>query len=392
MLRVCIATTSFPRRPGDGRGSFIYEECRALQALGVRIRVVTPHSPGAKTRETVEGMEIFRPPYLWPERLEAIDAAGGGLPSFWEARRLGRAAVLPYGMSLALAVARIACGCDLIHAHWSLPAYAAWITRGLHRKPLVCTILGSDIYRGMQIPLAGGLARRALNGASRILALSRALAEAAQARGVNADRMTVIPLGVDCAAFHPGDDRREKVILFAGSLIERKGVRHLLAAIAELRASFPDYRLVLLGDGAQRAELEALAASLGIRQIVEFAGEQPPAAVAEWMRRAALFVLPSLEEGLGAVLLEASASGTPVVASKVGGIPEVITEGTGRLVMPGNPAALAEAIGGLLRKPDQLRAMGLRARERASSRFDWPQIAARILAEYSQALAGPAIR
>jgi len=202
----------------------------------------------------------------------------------------------------------------------------------------------------------------------------------------------VIPLGVDCAAFHPGDARREKVILFAGSLIERKGVRHLFAAMAEVRVVFPDYRLVILGDGAQRAELEALAASLGIRQMVEFAGELPPAAVADWMRRAALFVLPSLEEGLGAVLLEASASGTPVVASKVGGIPEAVTEETGRLVPPGDPAALAEAICGLLGKPDQLFTMGLRARERASARFDWPQIAARILAEYNQALTGPAVR
>jgi glycosyltransferase involved in cell wall biosynthesis len=386
MIRVCIVTTSFPRRPGDFRGTFVLEECRALQALGVQIRVMTPHTPGAAARETHDGIEIIRPRYL-PDRLEIVDSEGGGLPAFWESRRLGRAAVLPYGMSLAPAIVRHARDCDLIHAHWSLAAVAAWAARGLHHKPMVCTILGSDIYRGLRVPVAGGLACRALNGMQRVIPLSRSLAAAAQAQGVNPGLMRVIPLGVDCAAFHPAEADRERTILFAGSLIERKGVRHLLAAMADVRRNFPDYRLVLLGEGRLRAELESRTASLGLHAAVEFAGAQPPAKVAEWMRRAALLVLPSLEEGLGAVLLEALASGTPCVASDVGGIPEIITEETGRLVPPGDPQALTDAICGLLRRPDDLRSMRVRARETATGRFDWPLIAGRILTVYEQTLA-----
>jgi hypothetical protein len=157
MPAILVATTSFPRWEGDYRGTFIWEGCRALASLGARVRVVAPHAAGAKTHEVLEGIEIFRPRYLRPEGWELLLETPGGLPVLWAERKLGRLAVFPFFLSHALAIARLARDCDLIHAHWVLSAFAASLTAPWHRKPLVCTVQGSDVYQAMRLPLAGAL-------------------------------------------------------------------------------------------------------------------------------------------------------------------------------------------------------------------------------------------
>jgi glycosyltransferase involved in cell wall biosynthesis len=387
MLSILVASTSFPRWQGDYRGTFIWEGCRALAALGVRVRVVAPHAAGARTREEWNGVEIFRPRYLVPARWELLLETPGGLPVLWKLRRLGRLTVFPLFASHAYAIARLARGCDLIHAHWTLSAAAAALGGPLHRRPLICTVQGSDVYRAMRMPAAGRIARRALHGARKVIALSRALAEAAAAQGVDPRKIAVIPNGVDAKAFAPDGNRREPVVLFAGSLIERKGAVTLIEAMALIRRRFPSQRLVLIGDGPQRSELESAADRFGLSDSVLFAGSLPPAEVARRMRRAELFALPSLEEGQGVALLEALASGAPCVASRVGGIPDVLDPAWGALVPPGDAAALASAAIDILSRPDRGRAPGRAAAAAVRERFDWPVIARRILAVYEEALA-----
>ncbi len=146
--------------------------------------------------------------------------------------------------------------CDLIHAQWTFSAFAAYLGAPVHRRSVVCTVQGSDIYRAARIPLAGMFTRRALRGARKVIALSASLAADAAALGVDSDRIAVIPNGVDGMKFHPDDLPREPVLLFAGSLIERKGLRTLLEAMALIYRRHPAHRLVLIGDGPQRAELE----------------------------------------------------------------------------------------------------------------------------------------
>jgi glycosyltransferase involved in cell wall biosynthesis len=384
MLSVCVATTSFPRWEDDYRGTFVWEACRALAALGVRVLVVAPHAAGAKTREEMQGVEIFRPRYLRPERWEILLNTPGGLPVVWEAGGAGRWTALPLMVSHALAVARIARGCDLIHANWTFSAFAARLGAPIHRRPVVCTVQGSDIYRAARIPLANFLARRALHGARKVIALSASLAEGAVRLGADPDRITVIPNGVDAKRFYPNGIPRESVLLFAGSLIERKGLRTLLAAMEQIRRRHPGHRLVLIGDGPERSKLESQARDFGIGESVFFTGSLSPAEVARWMRRAELFILPSLEEGQGVALLEALASGTPCIAGRAGGIPEVISPEWGELVEPGNAQALANSISGLIGAPLRRQAMGNAAAAGVRAKFDWPMIAQRILDVYRE--------
>jgi glycosyltransferase involved in cell wall biosynthesis len=170
-----------------------------------------------------------------------------------------------------------------------------------------------------------------------------------------------------------GPAERRDVILFAGVVTRLKGVDYLIEAFAKVAFEFPEIRLALVGrrpDAEYVAELERRAEQLGIASRIDFISEVSQPALARWMTRAIVFVLPSLSEGLGRVVFEAMATKTPVIASAVGGIPELIEEGaTGFLVPPGDHAALAERMRWMLQRPAEARRMGERARRAAENAF-----------------------
>jgi glycosyltransferase involved in cell wall biosynthesis len=166
----------------------------------------------------------------------------------------------------------------------------------------------------------------------------------------------------------PNDDGEPRV-LFAGLLYPLKGVHHLLAAFAGIASA----ELVLAGKAQNEGyvrELEGEIARLSLTDRVRFLGEVSQEELATWMRRSAVLVLPSLSEGLGRVLVEAMATGTPVIGTRVGGIPEVVRDGeTGWLVPPGDVAALRERLRWVLSHPLEAREAGRRGRETARELF-----------------------
>jgi glycosyltransferase involved in cell wall biosynthesis len=387
-VKVCIVTTAFPRWPGDDRGVFVFEAARAVQALGAQVRVIAMHSPGAKTRETIEGLDIIRPRYLWPEKWELLQREGGGLPIMWRTNKWSRLAVLPFGAVHTMTITRYARGCDIVHANWTLSAAAAVLAKFVHRRPVVVTVQGSDVFQAARLPVANRVTTLALRRCAKVLALSQSLADAVKDLGVSAAQVEVVPNGVDLERFQPPAGEREPLILFVGALIERKGVRHLIAALPPVLCALPGYRVVVVGEGGQRTALEEQAATLGISDRTDFVGPQTPQQVSSWMRRAKLFVLPSLEEGLGVVLLEALGSGTPCVGSAVGGIPDVVTPEVGRLVPPADPQALSAALLDILTSPETWCAMSQQARQRAETYFSWRVIGARLMKIYEQYTSG----
>lgn len=385
-MKVCIATTSLPRWSGDTRSPFILEAARAIRAQGVDVRVVTVHSPGAKTREVLESIEVVRSRYLWPERLEVLQKEGGGLPVMWRKNRLARLTLIPFFIAHCLAVTRFARDCDLIHANWTLSGIAAWSGQMFHKKPYIVTVQGSDVYQAARIPFAGILTEMALNEAGRVLTLSHSLAQATRSLGVDSQRIEILPNGVDIERFHPSTAERQPYILFVGSLIERKGVKYLIQAMPQILRSFPDYRLVIVGEGPQLGQLCRLVSSLSIDKGVDFVGPKSPCEIHEWMQHATLFVLPSVEEGLGVVLLEALASGTPCVATLVGGIPDVVSSDVGILVPPADSDALAGAVLRLLEDRHLWDTMSESARARAVTQFSWEMIGSRLVQIYRNVL------
>ncbi len=384
-MKVLIVTTAFPRWRDDSRAPFILEAARAIQQKGVSIKVIAMHSPEAEVRESWDGIKIYRPRYL-PERFEILRREEGGLPVTWNKGRFSRFAIVPFVVVNCLAVVKQAHEVDIIHANWTLSAGCVWLTKWLHRKPWVVTVHGSDIFLAGKKPIIRWLTRIVLRGADKVIAVSKALAIEVARLGVPQNSIEVIPDGVDVKRFHPQTGERDPIILFVGSFTWVKGGDILLHAFHEVAQRFSEYRLVMVGDGPLRNEWEALAKSLNIAEKVTFTGPLGRNEVADWMRRAKLFVLPSRSEGLGVVLLEALASGTPCIGSAVGGIPDIINNEVGCLVGPDDPKILAESIIDQLINPIKLAELSKAAYEKAQREYDWNQVSWQLIDQYHSIL------
>ncbi|GBQ36241.1 glycosyltransferase [Gluconacetobacter azotocaptans] len=285
----------------------------------------------------------------------------------------------------------------LVHAHFGVDGvYALPLARRLG-VPLVTMFHGFDATLSTAAFLCSPawvnypLFRRTLARHGQLfLCTSDYIRERVLAMGFPAARTRVHYIGVDCGAIRPRDPQQETpTILHVARLVEMKGTEYLLRAFALLSPTRPALRLVIIGDGPLRGRLEVLARALGIGGQVSFRGAQPYARVLEAMRAAMMLVLPSVYtptgrvEGLGMVLLEAAATGVPVVGSRVGGIPEGLVEGETGLLAPERDAeALAARMRDVLDDPDRRAAMGGRARAFVTARFDLHRQTAALEAAY----------
>ena len=212
--------------------------------------------------------------------------------------------------------------------------------------------------------------------------------------GYPADRTIVHSIGVDVERFKPPAARgREKMVLFVGRLVEKKGCDSLLEAMAEVQRRSPWVELVVIGGGPLRAKYEARAAELGLR--CRFLGSQTAAIVREWMARATVFCVPSViaasgdAEGFGMVFIEAQAMGLPVVSTLSGGIPEAVKHGeTGLLVSERNPGALAEAILQLMQDEELWQRYSVAGRKHVVDHFNLARQTARLEDVFAQLLEG----
>ncbi len=389
-MKIAVVTTHFPRWEGDFRVPFILDAAKAIQNKGHQVRIITTHHPGAAERETFQGLEVFRARYL-PDQFEVLQKDAAGIPAAWKKGFLHKLALLPFFWNLCAATARHARGCDLIHANWSLSGLAAYLTRPFHGCPYVLTVHGSDIFKTAPNPLLRAPVKLALKHAGHIIAVSDALADATQDFDIPSQNITVIPTGIDIHKFPMGEPgARENLLLYVGSLIERKGVIYLLSAMERVKARFPAVQLLIVGEGHLRGELEEFVQQHHLQDVVHFLGTQSQADVSRLMRQAKVFILPSTEEGQGAVLVEAMASGTPCAGSKVGGIPGVITPETGLLFEPADSDALFQSIAYLIENESFWQTASQHARARAVSHYSWDQLAESIINLYQNALTNPA--
>ncbi len=239
---------------------------------------------------------------------------------------------------------------DLIHAHF----YHCGVTAVRLGRRLGVPVVVSEHSTTLRPGVIGAYAKRrarfALENAHLVCPASEDLARQIAALGIRA-RMRPVPNVADTSLFAPrGVNGRAGPprILFVAALIPRKGLHVLLRGLAQLRDEGRDFVLDVVGDGAQRAELETLVAQLRLGEHVTFHGLRGRKEVAEFMRRASFLVLPSFEENLPCVIVEALASGLPVVASDVGGVSEMVDRRTGSLVPAGDIDALAAAMRSML--------------------------------------------
>lgn len=282
---------------------------------------------------------------------------------------------------------------DLVHAHMIYPegAVAHWLSRR-YGVPFVV----SEHAPWTEEWFASRRVRRealdAAGAASSLLAVSASVRETLAAFGVARDRVKVVSVGVDDEVFALGsrEKRRPDQILYVGWINYVKGVDVLLRAMALLKDRTERARLVLVGGAAYRPtrlkeeELRRLALSLDLEDRVTFVGHQSHGEVARLMAESAVVVLPSRAESFSAVLIEALACGTPVIATRSGGPEEIVRDDVGVLVPPEDPRALADAIVAVLHAPERFPPEELRTY--ALSRFSWDSIVPQLEAEYLQAV------
>jgi glycosyltransferase involved in cell wall biosynthesis len=251
---------------------------------------------------------------------------------------------------------------DVINALWMYPdgVAAAHVARRLG-VPLVLTGLGCDINLCLDDAWKRRQILDATSHARAIIVVSTALKERLCSEGVPENKISVIVNGVDTGLFSCRDRKAsarqlglsdgDRRCVFVGRLAEEKGVHTLVAAMSHLRRLRTDTKVYVVGDGPKRAELEQQAKDLGVAEQVVFLGTKGPNEVALWLAASDLLCLPSLREGCPNVVLEALAAGRPVVASRVGGIPDMVEPDSGVLVQPENPDALADALNFVLSAP-----------------------------------------
>jgi alpha-maltose-1-phosphate synthase len=310
-------------------------------------------------------------------------------------------------ISADVSMASAAAAADVVHSHTWYANLAGHLASLLSGAPHVVTVHSLEPLRPWKAEqLGGGYAlsswceRIALESAAAVIAVSAGMRDDVLGcyPAVAADRVQVIRNGIDTSEYAPdpgtdvleryGVDPGRPLVVFVGRITRQKGLPVLLRAAAQFG---PDTQLMLCAGQPDTTELAAEVTALvqDLREtrsgVIWLSGMLARPEVIQLLSHATAFVCPSLYEPLGIVNLEAMACGTAVVASRVGGIPEVVADGeTGLLVPPGDPAALADAVNVLVRDQALAAAMGRRGRERAVAEFDWAGIAAQTLGLYEE--------
>jgi glycosyltransferase involved in cell wall biosynthesis len=304
---------------------------------------------------------------------------------------------------------------DLVHSHLYFPNLAAqvagWregvpVVSSLHNLELEPEILQDNLRftRRKQWALQQVARIGVRVGRPTLIAVSEAVRQSALRQlGAAPEAIVTIHSGIDVDAFVPpaanpslrdrlGLSSSSLVLVIVGRLVPLKGHRYLIEALPALRAMVPDATVLVVGDGVQRQPLAALATSLGVANAVRFLGAGRDL-VDHALAAADIVVAPSLSEGFGLAVLEAMATSRPCVASRTGGLPEIVEhEGSGLLVPPADAGALAAALLRLARDPALRQRMGRRARAIVEERFDIRETARRLAALYDEILAGRAGR
>lgn len=246
-----------------------------------------------------------------------------------------------------------------------------------------------DPIEYLYLPTSHRLWMRSYEIADRVAAVSEYSAHDLANRGFNGNKIEIIPNGVDTDTYHPGESDIEfedwdSVILYVGPLMERKGLKYLIHAMRDVLKEFPDTGLVLVGSG-DRIRLDLLAEDLGVRENIRFTGFVSDNDLPEYYRAADIFVLPSLLEGFGMVLLEAMASGCAIVSTTTSAIPEVVDD-AGVLVPPRDAQSLAYELKSLISNPKRRQVIQDDCLARAQGRFTWSASAEWLVDVYESAI------
>jgi len=401
-LKILAITSTYPRYPGDGVAPFVGSIVHGVAALGHEVHVLVPEHSSWHWPDEAGGVTFHRyrysPVRSWTPWGFSESLAGG------DTIRKPLYLLAPIVAASAIRAARRILsggGFDLVHVHWVVPngpigRLAADAT------PLVVSMHGSDVSVSERSRAIGRAARWTFERAAAVTAPSDDMLSRARALGAQ-EPLELVPYGADEVEVPPeaaaalrsrlGVTSEEVLVAGVGRLVPVKGFDYLVQALAEASREDPRLRLVLVGEGSERTALAERAEALGVADRVQLVGAVTHEAVHPFLAAADVVAVPSIRfkglvDGLPNVALEGMAAGKPLVATRVGGLPELVHDGrNGLLVEEKSITELTSALLGLARDPDLRARLGAAARDEIRAERSWATVARRFVEIYERAAA-----
>jgi L-malate glycosyltransferase len=398
-VKVLILTSSFPFRKGDYHSNFIFYQARGQVKRGNEVHVICPHHPGLEFREVMDGITVHRFPYFYPYALQRLSPESGMYSGLTHSF-LGWIQLPLYFLSGWYCADRIIrrYDIDIIHSHWIVPmGLVGMICKKIRQKPHVVSSHVTDAQIFCRRRVLKPVIRLILSGTDLLTTNSSFTKRVIEGLLPLPCPCVVIPMGVIAPEEMCSRTAVTEVprILYVGRLIRWKGVDTLVRAMVLVIQENPRVILSIVGDGEERASLEKLVHDLGIAEQVRFLGRVDNEQLSSLYSSASVFVLPSrsyqglVMEGLGVVLLEAMAHGVPVIGSDIGGIPDIIKDGSNGFLFPcEDEKNLAAKIVTLLSDREIAERFRQAGYETVRTRFSWEEISQQFSDVYKQVL-GP---
>ncbi len=387
--KVLVLTSSFPRYKSDWWQQAVLSIYSNMDLNKYDITVIAPGAPGAKRSEKIEGVNVKRFSYFYPTSLQILTTGEGVLYTSRKRRILGRIQVVTFVLSEFFSVLSTLAktNFDIIHANWILPQGAvAVIAKFIFRKPVIVTVHGTDIFALNKFNF---IKYFILKYCDLCTTNSSATCEAAYRINQKAN-LKIVHMGTDIKLFDPSKKDNEwrkqfgdnpKIILGVGRLIKWKGFEYLIKAFPLVLVKFPEARLIIVGKGPEEENLKKLSTKLNLEKDknIFFPGHFERDRFPYVYASSDLVVCPSItiaatgeKEGQGNVALEARASGTPVIASRSGGLIDTIDGNTnGLLFEERDYNKLAEKIIGIFSDEKLRKKLSKNGLKHVRENFSW---------------------
>lgn len=382
MNKLLVLTSTYPKNKGDSIPSFVFELNNRLADF-FETYVLVPHFRGGKFFEQMEGGNIFRFPYA-PPKFEKI-AYGSGIFENLRKSKVNYALVPLFILSqfvwayLLTNIKKI----DIIHAHWIFPqGFIAVLVKRLSRRKIeiVCTSHGSDLFR-LNGHFFRWLLRWIVARCDALTVVSSAMQRHCQKNNILCRQIKVIPMGIDIKGrfkVRGKEKDARKGALFVGRLVEKKGILDLLEAVKILRNQGVAIDLTVAGSGPLFSKCKKQVTGHGLTKQVTLLGAVGKSDLPALYQKNKICVVPSVQEGLGLVIVEALASGCVVLASELPAIHDVVDDGVNAIFFQaGDPVSIANALKRVMEDEELCAKLSNNARSSVINKFDWQCIARR---------------